>query len=292
MKTAMYKAAILATGLLAFANAPAATPIDETRAVAPDARVRITNVSGSITVTGWDRDEVHVTGELGDGVEELAIKGGPDDLGIEVRFPEGRHNRHVEETRLEVSVPRGARLEAKGVSADVEANGLTGDVRLESVSGDVGANLDTDAAVRIHSVSGDVTLEGRTGGAALETVSGDIRASGVTGELRLNTVSGDAELNAGVLGRLDMESVSGDLEASFGLAGGADVRAKSLSGEITLRLPADASARITAESYSGEIESDFGSVSGDGRELDVTAGRGDADIRVESFSGEVTIRRR
>lgn len=292
MKTAMFRAGVLAAGLLATASVPAATPIDEARPVNADARVKITNISGLIRVTGWDRNEVQVTGELGEGVEELAIEGGPDNLSIEVRYPEGRHERRVEESRLEVSVPRGARLEANGVSADVFAEGLTGDVRLSSVSGDVHADLDTDSAVRIKSVSGDVGLEGRIGGATLETVSGDIRAEGIAGEVRLKTVSGDAKLEGGDLSRLDMETVSGDLDATFGLARGADVRAKSLSGEITLRLPGSSSARIVAETYSGDIESDFGTAVKDGRRLDATAGQGDADIRVETFSGEVVIKRR
>lgn len=291
MNTATFRAGILAAGLLAAANLPAATAIDESRPVNADARVKITNISGLIRVTGWDRNEVQVTGELGEGVEELAMEGGPDSLSIEVRYPEGRHERRVEETRLEVSVPRGARLEANGVSADVFAEGLTGDVRLNSVSGDVHAELDTDAAVRLNSVSGDVDLEGRVGGATLETVSGDIRAEGIAGEVRVKTVSGDAELEGGAIRRLDMETVSGDLDAAFGLAGSADVRAKSLSGEITLRLPGDASTRILAETYSGAIESDFGAAVKDGRRLDATAGQGDANITVETFSGEVVIKR-
>lgn len=294
MKTAMSRMLVAASGVLLAGGVLAGTPIDESRPVNADARVEIANISGNIKVTGWDRNEVHVTGELGEGVEELAIEGGPDDLSIEVRYPEGRHGRNwnVEDSRLEVSVPRGARLKADGVSADVSASGLTGEVRLNSVSGDVRAELDTGSPVRLNSVSGDVELRGRAGGATLESVSGDIRAEGVSGEVRLKTVSGDAELKADTLTRLDMDTVSGDLTASFGLAKGADVRAKSLSGEVNLLLPAGTSARIHADTYSGEIDSDFGSTSKEGRRLDATAGQGDADISVESFSGEVTIRRR
>lgn len=292
MKTAMHRAAILAGGLFLANAGLAATPIDEARPVNADARIDISNVSGSIIVTGWDRDEVHVTGELGEGVEELAIEGDADNLSIEVRYPEGRHNRDIEETRLEVSVPHGARLKADGVSADVSAEGLTGEVRLNSVSGDVRADVDTDAEIRLNSVSGDVGLTGRSGGAFLETVSGDIQAEGLTGEVRLNTVSGDAELRASNLDRLDMESVSGDLGAALDLAPGADVRAKSLSGEVRLELPSDLSARIFADSYSGEIRSNLGSVTRDGRRLEATVGQGDANIELETFSGEIEIRHR
>lgn len=292
MRTAMLSKTILIGGLLLGGGAMAGTPIDELRPVDADARIKIANVAGSITVTGWDREEVKITGELGEGVEELAIDGGADRLSIEVRYPEGRHGRNIEESRLEVSVPRGARLEATGVSADVSASGLAGEVRLDSVSGDVRADLDTDNRVRLNSVSGDVSLTGRTGGAFLESVSGDIEAEGISGEVRLKTVSGDAELHASKLSRLEMESVSGDLSAAVDLATGSSIRAKSLSGEIRLELPSDLSARITADTYSGEVRSNFGSATKDGRRLDATAGQGDADIEVETFSGEIEIRRR
>ncbi|MDQ1345856.1 MAG: hypothetical protein QG586_1387, partial [Pseudomonadota bacterium] len=49
----------------------AGTPIDKRTAADPAGTVEISNMAGSVVVTGWDRNEVEVTGELGKGTERL-----------------------------------------------------------------------------------------------------------------------------------------------------------------------------------------------------------------------------
>ena len=49
----------------------AGTPINKRAAADPTGSVEVSNVSGTVTVTGWDRNEVEVTGELGEGTERL-----------------------------------------------------------------------------------------------------------------------------------------------------------------------------------------------------------------------------
>ena len=49
----------------------AGTPINERAAADPAGSVEVSNVAGTVRVTGWDRNEVEVTGELGDGAEKL-----------------------------------------------------------------------------------------------------------------------------------------------------------------------------------------------------------------------------
>jgi len=59
-------------------------------------------------------------------------------------------------------------------------------------------------------------------------------------------------------------------------------------------LPADQSGLFKAESFSGRISSDFGSVDrarhGPGSHLKYVAGNSGAEVRVESFSGNIRIR--
>ena len=47
--------------------------VDRTIPASAAARIEIENVAGSIEVTGWDRNEVHIVGTLGDDVEGLDI---------------------------------------------------------------------------------------------------------------------------------------------------------------------------------------------------------------------------
>jgi len=69
----------------------------------------------------------------------------------------------------------------------------------------------------------------------------------------------------------------------------------SHSGDVTVNLPGSQSGLFKAQSFSGRISSDFGSVSnaehGPGSHLKHVAGDGGAEIRVESFSGNINLQR-
>ena len=52
--------------------------------MSPDGRVLVSNISGSVTVSGWDRPEVEVTGKLSDGVDRLLFEADGSDVIIEV----------------------------------------------------------------------------------------------------------------------------------------------------------------------------------------------------------------
>ena len=69
----------------------------------------IENIAGSIQVTGWDRNEVEITGYLGRGAEEIEIDSDGDSISIEVVLRSGRHV-NVEGTDLELRVPHGIEL--------------------------------------------------------------------------------------------------------------------------------------------------------------------------------------
>ena len=67
-----------------------------------------------------------------------------------------------------------------------------------------------------------------------------------------------------------------------------------MSGDVTIVLPASQSGVFKAESFSGRISTDFGSVDqakhGPGSHLKYVAGNGGAEIRVESFSGNIKLK--
>ena len=53
------------------ASADASTEINKRAPADPAGEVQISNTAGSVIVTGWNRNEVEVTGELGEGTENL-----------------------------------------------------------------------------------------------------------------------------------------------------------------------------------------------------------------------------
>ncbi|MFY2762935.1 DUF4097 family beta strand repeat-containing protein [Arenimonas sp. MALMAid1274] len=290
--------------LLATAPALAATPIDQTRPLAPTGQVSVDNLKGRIVVRGWDRPEVKLTGSLGEGVEKLEITGDANDLRIVVRYPKrgggwfgwGGNDGGAEPTQLELRVPRGASLSVDSVSADVEVSEVAGrKLSVDSVSGDVRARAVKPGEASFDSVSGDLDLEVDSRNVRVDSISGDIVLKGrLTGQISLETVSGDALVVAGMVDRLALSTVSGDGQLTAGMTASASILADSVSGDLTLDLPADTSARLRVETFSGGISSPVGKVRteeyGPGKHLDARLGEGGGDIRLESFSGDVRIR--
>ncbi len=95
------------------------------------------------------------------------------------------------------------------------------------------------AKASVKSVSGEITLDGMTGDVDAHTVSAALEAQGINGKLNFNTVSGDLTLADGWLERLDANAVSGDVTADIDLDPLGGMHVTTVSGEVTLRLPAE-----------------------------------------------------
>jgi DUF4097 and DUF4098 domain-containing protein YvlB len=281
--------------------AAAGTPINETRDVAPDARIDVSNIKGEVTVSGWDKPEVAITGSLGEGAKGLSIDGGGSHLSIKVEPPDrqgwfswGSESR-MGDTMLDLKVPRNAEMKIDVVSADVALTGVAGrSLNVGSVSGKL--RLDSGAnEVEINSVSGNVDLTGKGDRGHVETVSGDVRVRGLGGQIKLETVSGDIDAENGNYREISAGTVSGDMNLRGTPAKDARVDVETMSGDVHLYLPSDVSARLRATTFSGSIRSDFGKVKeedrGPGSSLDASVGNGDARVTLQTFSGDIELRR-
>jgi len=142
------------------------------------------------------------------------------------------------------------------------------------------------------------------------SVTGDVYARGLHSFVRAASVSGDVRVSSD--GPVQAHSVSGDVEASMGSIGTQPLDFGSVSGNVTLRLPAGANADFSARTLSGEIDSDFPLTLGGGRRGDDDdrdggvvrlrlhigqqasgrLGRGGPEIKVNTVSGDITLRRR
>src|SRR6187402_2204763 len=101
---------VCALPLAAFAESGS---IDRKVAADANGEVVISNVSGSIDVRGWDRNEVRVTGDLGSGVERLDLETSGGRTVVKVVLPRG--NSHDGDADIEVSVPRNSNVEVSAV---------------------------------------------------------------------------------------------------------------------------------------------------------------------------------
>lgn len=272
------KKTLLALLILAMAfPAVAGVRIDETRQVAADATVTVENISGSLRFTGWERQEVQISGTLGRGLEKVDITGSGHRLDVRVIYPHDCHE--CGGADLEIRVPMACRLEVSTVSADIEATELRGEGRFESVSGTV-ILATSGPSLRAKSVSGDVLIRGAGPRVEATTVSGTLTA-------RMPTLLEG-----------DFESVSGDIRIEAEIAVKGRVEAQTVSGDVELRLPAAVGADFEVHSFSGDIRNDYGqearrtSEHGPGRELEFSNGDGSARVFVKTLSGEVRLLKR
>ncbi len=280
--------------VLAALPAMAQEKVDQRRPASRDGVVEISNISGSVTVNGWDRDEVAVTGTLGRGTERLDFSGSNGRTTIKVVLPHFSH--HVDGSDLEVRVPAGSQLDVKTVSASIGVDKVSGKVHLESVSGPIdlaGGAGNFDA----KTVSGEVRISGAGAAGRAKSVSGRITLRGVAGAVEASSVSGELKVTGGEVTSVELETTSGEIAFDAALARDARLEAKSVSGAIDLTLPADVAADFDVTSFSGEISNDFGpparraSEHGPGRELSFSTG-GAARVVAKSFSGSVHLRKK
>jgi hypothetical protein len=299
MKNAFYLPLLL--GLLPLGQAYADTPLDLKHPAAPTAHITVNNVKGEVTITAWDRPEVHVGGQLGDGAEPLTIVGSDNNLTIRVQakghggwFDWGGENA-MAPSNLDINVPRGASVEASVVSGSLNVDGMRGgDIAANSVSGRVSIHAQTPQ-LKVVSVSGSIAFSGSAQQAKLQTVSGDILAPALGGTADLQTVSGRIQAGGGPWQHLGVSTVSGDVQLTGGLAAGGSMNIDSMSADVQLQLPATLNSNVHANTFSGDVHTDFGSPKhsehGPGVALDTVVGGGDGNIHVQTFSGDIRLKR-
>ncbi len=297
-RSARFASVAAAAALLAAGPASGAgTPINKSAAADPSGSVEVSNISGTVTVTGWDSDQVEVTGTLGDGTERLDFTTQDKVTRIKVILPKNAHN--VDDTDLVIRVPARSNLSVNTISADIMAQDVAGAQRLQSVSGDIHTAAGSED-VECKSVSGDVKVDGsgKPGLVTITTVSGDATALKVAGEVNASTVSGDLVLGLGVTERSRVRSTSGDLVLAMRLASDGKFDAETISGDVRLNLVGGVDAEFDISTFSGDIHNCFGpkpvstSEYTPGKELRFTEGNGSGRVRIKSLNGDIRLCRK
>jgi len=280
-----------------FASAAACASGDKTfeRQVPAGARgvVDISNVSGTVVVTGWDRPEVSVHAELDEGVERVDVSTDHGRTSIKVILP--HHSGHGGDADLHVQVPKDSELTVSAVSADVTTAGVTGVQRLNAVSGNVTAEL-AGSDLELKTVSGDVKLKGHGQPARLHmsTVSGDVHLEHGAGDLEAGTVSGTLVVSLDSARSVRTRTTSGDVHFEGKLAPGADFDATSVSGDLNVRASAEGGYAYEISTFSGDISNCFNATPSEhghmsGHTLQGTRGDGAGHVRLKTMSGDVQL---
>ena len=271
--------------------------VNEVQPLKADGEVRIDNLAGTVKILAWDKNQVQVTGTIGQLVQRVDIHGDADSVEIRVILPHHVQSDDCDECAdLQIQVPKGARLEVSTVSADVEASGLSGPVQLGTVSGGVSLNSASNH-IDVRTVSGVVTVVGSAKGAqvAANSVSGTMRLSEVDGNVDAENVSGEIKVISRHVISLRMSATSGDLAFQGDLMKGGNYDINNVSGDVTVAVGSSPDARFDVSSFSGDIDNSFGpkatrvSKYSPGMELHFTNGNGSATLSARTLSGDIRL---
>jgi DUF4097 and DUF4098 domain-containing protein YvlB len=164
-------------------------------------RVTFENPRGSVRVTGGDGADVVVNGrkvvrswsrndaDKANGNTPVEIVPQGDRLLVRTNQDRAPDNQRISDD-LEVTVPRGMTVEARGRSGDFEVSDIKGDVelvtdradvRLARIGGNARLEVGRSEVVRAIDVQGKVELQGRGSDVELENIQGQVTISGAYG---------------------------------------------------------------------------------------------------------------
>jgi hypothetical protein len=249
------------TLLVALAGAAAAqTEIERRRPASPKGAVSVENDFGTITVRGWDSNEVLVKGVLAAGAEGLSFEGEKGETWISVDVPDQWEQAAGEEaafrSTLEVFVPAGAKLSVDSINAAVVIAAVGGRVEVSTVNGSVRVEAPA-SAVEVETMTGTVDVRARAAPMNIHSISGAVRLEGATGEVKVETVSGNVTVKGADIADLGIETTTGKVEVRGSLARRGEIGIETFSGPVGLTLPPTAKATFDLQTFSAQIRSQF-----------------------------------
>ncbi|MFJ2180019.1 DUF4097 family beta strand repeat-containing protein [Streptomyces anulatus] len=250
----------------------------------PVTALHVRIVDGTVNVVGTDEPDARL--------EVSAIEGPPlvvtqEDGRLTVAYedlpwphflgwfdPKGRNRSAV----VTLVVPAASSVEVGVIGAGAVVSGISG-------------------RTEVRGISGDSTLVGLTGAVRGESLSGSLEAQGVTGDLRFHSVFGDLTVVDGAGTSVRAESVSGAMVLDVDPSGKpTDIRLATVSGEIAIRLPHPADARVEANTASGSVSNAFEDLRVRGqwgsKKITGTLGAGTGTLRATTVSGSIALLRR
>jgi len=286
----------MSAGLL-LAAPVSAEEINETLDASAEGKVEIYNTAGSVTVEGWSRSAVEVTGTLGNEVDEFIFEREGDTVVVKVKPIKGRHSGgRSSSSYITVRAPQKSSIEVATVSAEIDVEGVEGEQELQSVSGDVVTKAFA-ADIEVETVSGDIDVvgSGMDIEADLASVSGGISVRDVSGVIDLESVNGKLAMGGGSFSDAAMETVNGRIDFESNLRDGGDLDIETVNGRVTVNFVGSVSAEFDINTFNGRIKNCFGptpertSKYAPGWELGFTEGGGEGSVSISTLNGGVTL---
>jgi lia operon protein LiaG len=197
--------------------------------------------------------------------------------------------------KLDVYVPKAydKNLDITSTSGEVSSDDALklNRVLVKTTSGNIAVKSIDAANAVLKSTSGEIYVEGNFGDLDIDSTSGNIVSENLTvASAKINSTSGEIKLKGSIDG-IKAGSTSGTIIIDTDRLT-KDMTVSTTSGEIVVKLPADADFKLVAKSLSGEIDCAFPvTVTGNKNHnhLEGTVGNGSCNVSLSSTSGNINI---
>jgi DUF4097 and DUF4098 domain-containing protein YvlB len=276
---------IMATLTLVAALA-AALPGDTVVTVERGTRLDVENWRGNVTVESWDREAVRVR-TRGDRVGGVSRRGSH----LQIRSDGAPGGRNA--TDFTITVPRWMDVRIQGHQLGVSVEGTGGEVSVETVGGSVEVRGGA-GRVSVRTIQGPVRIRGARGRVDVWNVNDSVTLEDLVGDIAVETTNGSVTMQRIRSASARATTVNGRVVYDGAVLDQGRYAFKTHNGSITLTIPEDANATVSAATYNGGFRADFPvrltGMSRD-RHYDFTLGSGSARVELESFNGDITLRR-
>ena len=286
----------LACALTAQAQTPAeprqtrAAQTDQTVSVSRGARLAIDNYAGEVVIRVWDKDAVRVQARH-NARTKVDIHADANTVTVGTATPV-KSNGSID---YDITVPAWMPLKIEGHYDFVTVEGVQSEISVTTVRGDI--VLKNIGSVIAKTIEGAIEVDGARGKTALSSVNEDIKITGVSGDLSADTTNGSITLARIESTNVEVTTVNGDITYEGQLPAKAHLSFSTHGGDITLTVPDSANATFNVRTYSGEFGAsvpvkgpDASSVRR-GKRVTYTLGNGSAEVELESFGGDIRLRR-
>ena len=246
--------------------------------VAPGSSVFIVNQNGSITVHAASSRQLQVSAtQKSDKVEIDATQTGnrvtlrthmlqkvsPDDARVD----------------YDVALPTGTSINIDSDNGPIKIENVQGNVTVESDAGKVDLVNISNGSVQVQTINAAITLKDVNARVSVVTTSGTVTLNNVVGQ------------------KVSVETTNGNIAYTGDFSGGGAYTLTNHSGDIEVKVPANASVDLTARSVKGSVSNDFPFQKpqhttfqlSEGRSFAGTSNSGASSVDLRSFSGKIRV---
>jgi DUF4097 and DUF4098 domain-containing protein YvlB len=260
--------------------------IDETVSVSKGARIEFDQCRGDVFVRTWNRDEVRVqSNRMGRSVLQVAVRNQVVALD---------YSRGPVADEIDLTVPSWINLRLGGPDCFIDVDGVGGSVALQSVEGSITVK-NAGGTIKATTVEGPITCDNSRGPLTLSTVDGHIVVNNADGDIQAESVEGDIVLTSVRSRVVDVATVDGDITFTGAWLPDGSYSLATHDGDVWLVVPDNPNATLAARLFGHpEIDSTIPMPKAGpsrGRRRTFTFGAGAAQIEVETFDGDLKLRR-